>query len=161
MVLVLIMLSVSLKAQEQYAISGDYDGLSFKDFATRVENQLNVRFFYKDEWVKDIVVREYIECSDLKCILDKLFSDRDLFYYIDKAGNVVITKNYAVKITSAVQEDKDKFMAPTEYGDNGETSTTSGNSYVEIGNPAEKNMAGTVTLSGYITNKDTKDPVAG
>ena len=32
---------------------------------------------------------------------------------------------------------------------------------VEIGNPAEKNNPGNVTLSGYIYNKDTKEPVSG
>jgi len=37
----------------------------------------------------------------------------------------------------------------------------SGNTSVEIGNPAEKNRAGNVTITGYITNKDTKEPVSG
>ena len=40
-------------------------------------------------------------------------------------------------------------------------SRLSGNSSVEIGNPAEKNKPGNVVISGYITNKDTKEPVSG
>jgi hypothetical protein len=32
---------------------------------------------------------------------------------------------------------------------------------IDIGNPAERNKPGTVTVSGYITNRDTKEPVPG
>ena len=32
---------------------------------------------------------------------------------------------------------------------------------LEVGNPADRNRPGTVVVSGYITNKDTKEPIAG
>ncbi len=157
----LFLLSLNMEAQEKYVTSGNYSGLAFKDFVSQVEDQFHIRFFYKDDWVKDIHLGSYPGCSDLKCVLDNLFNDTDLFYYIDRAGNVVITKNYAVKVSSVVEENKGKFMAPTEYGTTGENQVADANSYVEVGNPAEKNMSGNTTLSGYVTNKDTKDPVAG
>ncbi|HKK42137.1 MAG TPA: TonB-dependent receptor, partial [Bacteroidales bacterium] len=111
--------------------------------------------------VRDLHVSNNSECTSLKCLLDNILAGKSLYYYIDPSGNVVITANYAVKASSVPAADADKFMAPTEYGSTEGSQVAGGNSYTEVGNPAEKNMPGNVTLSGYITNKDTKDPVAG
>jgi hypothetical protein len=157
----LFFLALNIEAQEKYPISGSFKGLSFQEFVARVESQLHVKFFYKDEWVKDLVLSNYPDCSSLRCVLDNLFIGTPLYYYIDRSGNVVITQTYAVKISNTPLENENKYMAPTEYGEAGESQLISGNSFVEIGNPAEKNLPGNVTLSGYIMNKDTKDPVAG
>ena len=43
----------------------------------------------------------------------------------------------------------------------GENRQIAGNTFVEIGNPAEKYKTGNVTVSGYILNRDTREPVAG
>ena len=53
------------------------------------------------------------------------------------------------------------FIPPTDYGDSGENQKIAGNTFVEIGNQAEKNKPGNVVISGYIKNKDTKEPVSG
>jgi hypothetical protein len=157
----LLFLAINMEAQEKYAISGSIKGLTFQEFVARAERQLHVKFFYKDAWVKDLVLNDYPDCSALPCVLDNLFTGTALYYYIDRSGNVVITQTYAVKISNTPVENESKYMAPTEYGEAGESQLISGNSFVEIGNPAEKNLPGNVTLSGYIMNKDTKDPVAG
>ncbi len=157
----LFFLALNIEAQEKYALSGNFKGLTFKEFVSRTESQLHVKFFYKDEWVRDLILNDYPGCSSLSCVLDNLFTGTVLYYYIDRSGNVVITQNYAVKIITAPVEAEGKYMAPTEYAESGETQNMNSNSFVEIGNPAEKNMSGSVTLSGYITNKDTRDPVAG
>jgi hypothetical protein len=153
--------SLGLKAQDEYVVTGDFSGLSFKEVVAKVESQLPVRFFYKEEWVKDLYVSDNAGCESLRCLLDNLLSGKSLYYYIDRSGNVVITANYAVKVSSAPLSGEEKFMAPTEYGETERNQAGSGNTYIEVGNPAEKNMSGNVTLSGYVTNKDTRDPVAG
>ncbi len=150
-----------LKAQEEYEVTGDFSGLGFTEMAAKVESQLHVKFFYKEQWVKDLQVSDNSGCTTLRCLLDNLFAGKSLYYYIDPSGNIVITANYAVKVSSAPVSTGEKFMAPTEYGVTEGSQVSSGNSYVEVGNPAEKNISGNVTLSGYITNKNTKDPVAG
>jgi hypothetical protein len=161
-ILILILfLTCSLEAQEKYKISWDYKDLSFKEFEIKAENLLNVKFFYKDKWVNDLKLANFTDCTTLSCILDKLFNGTSLFYYIDESGNVVITKDYSVKITDAVKEKDNYFIPPTDYLGFGESKQTAGNEFVEIGNPAERNRPGNVIISGYITNKDTKEPVAG
>jgi hypothetical protein len=161
--LLILVLSMSLKlgAQEKYKLANDFKGMSFIDFASRVESTLPVKFYYLDDWVSDLVLGDYPNCNSLSCIMDNLLTGKSLYYYIDTYGNVVLTSNYAVKVRSAGAEKDSKFLPPTDYSNSSENQRTAGNSTVEIGNPAEKNKPGNVVVTGYITNKDTKEPVAG
>jgi hypothetical protein len=158
-----LILTGRLDGQEKYKISPDFKDISFKEFVNRTERVLPVKFFYKDAWVKDLKLADYPDCTTLSCILDHLFKGTSLHYLIEVSGNIVITNTYSIKV-SDIQIDKEKentFLSPTEFAGSAETQETEGNAFLEIGNPAEKNKPGTVTLSGYITNKDTKDPVPG
>lgn len=154
-------LSLNLTAQEKYKLTANYKDISFTDFVSRVESILPVRFFYQEEWVKDLRVGDYPDCSSLSCFMDNLLKGTTLYYYIDNLGNVVLTSNYAVKVNTAPAENNSKYLPPTDYSGSAENQRASGNTTVEIGNPAEKNKPGNVTITGYITNKDTKEPVSG
>ena len=159
--LLILYLSFNLAAQEKYKISSNYKDVPFTDFVSGVESILPVKFFYMDEWVKDLKIGDYPDCTSLSCVMDNLLRETTLYYYIDRSGNVVITNNYAVKITATTVEKNNKFLPPTDYSSSAENQRTAGNTSVEIGNPAEKNKPGNVIISGYITNKDTKEPVPG
>src|SRR5665647_221427 len=86
-----LFISLQLGAQEKYMISTNYSGVSFKEFVTKVESTLPVRFFYMDEWVKDLKIGDFKDCATLSCVMDNVLSGTTLFYYIDDFGNVVIT----------------------------------------------------------------------
>jgi hypothetical protein len=157
----ILFFTLSLGAQEKYKLSSDYKDLPFVDFVSKVESVLPVKFFYLDEWVKDLKLGYYPDCTTLPCVMDNLLRGTTLYYYIDVFGNVVLTSNYAVKIKAAASEMDSKFLPPTDYSGTAESQRISGNSSVELGNPAEKTKPGNVLITGYITNKDTKEPVSG
>jgi hypothetical protein len=152
--------SLTLKAQEKYKLPSNFRNISFTDFVTRVENILPVKFFYMDEWVNDLKLGDYPDCTTLSCIMDNVLKGTSLYYYIDDSGDVVITNQYAVKVSASSVEKSSKFLPPTDYTSTGENQTA-GNASVEIGNLADKNKPGNVTISGYITNQETKEPVPG
>lgn len=154
-------LSLSLGAQEKYRISVNYKNLPFTDFVTKIESLYPVRFYYMDDWVSDLKIGDYPDCAWLSCIMDNVLRGTTLYYYIDDIGNVVLTNNYAVKVSSVPAENNTRYLPPTDYSGSAENQEATGNTPVEIGNPAEKNKPGTVMISGYITNKDTKDPIPG
>jgi hypothetical protein len=157
----ILSLSVNLAAQEQYKLSSNYKDISFADFVNKVENILPVKFFYMDEWVKDLKLGDYPGCTTLPCVMDNLLKGTSLYYYIDDFGNIVITNNYSVKISNRAVEKNNKFIPPSDFSNSSENQRMTGNASVEVGNPAEKNKLGNVVISGYITNKDTKEPVPG
>ena len=161
LLILILSLSLSVGAQEKYPVNSNYKGLSFTEFVSKVESILPVKFFYLDEWVKDLKLADYPDCNSLQCLMDNIFKGTTLYYYIDSFGNVVITSNYSVKITTSAGEKNSKFLPPSDYSGSTDNQKMSGNTSVEIGNPAEKNRAGNVTITGYITNKDTKEPVSG
>ena len=160
-IIFLLYFSISLKAQDDFIITWNYENLTFKEFVLKAEDLLKVKFFYKDEWVTDLNPLAPGGSTTLSNIMDRFLSEKSLYYYIDRAGNVVLTKNYAVKISNEPIEKVKKFIPPTDYSDSGENQEISGNSFVNIGNPADKDKPGNVVISGYITNKDTKESVAG
>jgi len=159
--ILLLSISVNLEAQEKYKISANFKDLSFTDFVTKVESVLPVKFYFMDEWVKDLRTGDYPECTTLQCVMDNLLKGTTLYYYIDDFGNIVITNNYSVKVSNTKSEKNSKFLPPSDFSTSSDIQRTTGNVSVEVGNPADKNKAGNVTISGYITNKETKEPVSG
>ncbi len=161
LLLLLSFLTCQLVAQEKYKMTFNPKDLTFKEFVARIEKLLPVKFFYDEKWVKDIKIGDYPECATLDCVLDNVFKETSIHYIIEESGNIVLTKNYAVRITDTPVSKDSKFLPPTDYSSSSENQRIAGNASVEIGNPAEKNKSGDVVLSGYMRNKDTNEPIAG
>ena len=51
-----LLFSLTLNAQEKYPVGNEFRGLSFPEFARRVEQLYPVTFYYKDEWVSRLAV---------------------------------------------------------------------------------------------------------
>lgn len=160
-VIMILLLSRPLWAQEEIKITWDYNKLSFDQFVLETERHYKVKFFYKEEWVRDLKPGDFPGVSSLSGLLDKLFRNKSLFYFIDDSGNIVITRNFAVKVSEAVPSSEKNYLAPTEYYNAEDKQKLAGNVFIDIGNPADKNKPGNVAISGYITNRDSKEPVAG
>jgi hypothetical protein len=159
--IIILSSSLTMKAQEQYKLSLNCKDISFIDFVTKVEKILPVKFYYMEEWVKDMKLGDYPDCATLSCVLDNLLRGTSLYYYFDDLGNIILTKNYAVKVNNTPLGENKKFLPPTDYSNSADNQQGAGNLSVEIGNPAEKNKLGNVTITGYINNKNTREPVAG
>jgi len=161
-VLILIMfLSGWLHAQEAFKITWDYKDLSFPAFIEKAEDVYGLRFFYRDEWISDLRPGDYPGDSLLFEFLDNIFRDRSLYYHADNSGNIIITKDFAVKIFNKPSAGEQNYIPPEDYYNAGEASQSAGNISLDIGNPADKYKPGKVTVSGYVTNRDTKEAVAG
>ena len=156
-----LLLTGRLEAQEKYKLSDDFKNLPFREFVAKAESLYHVKFFYKNEWVASLKTGEYPNCATLSCLLDDLFKGTSLYYIIEESGNIVITNRFAVKVTAEASEKGNNFLPPGEYANSAENQRTEGNASIEIGNPGEKNKSGNVVLSGYIKNSDTKEPVSG
>lgn len=156
-----MLLPTILRAQENIRVTWDYKNQTFSEFVAVVENIGNLRVFYKDEWVKEILPGDYGDNLLLFNLLDNMFRGRSLYFFTDEDGNVIITKDFAVKISPDGTADNVKYIAPADYYLSEETRSVSGSVVLDIGNPADKNLKGNVSITGYITDTETKEPVAG
>jgi hypothetical protein len=73
----------------------------------------------------------------------------------------VITGNFAVKDINAPVEKEIKVAPPAERRVTSASEMKPETVNMVVGDPSEKNKPGNVTISGYVTNKATKEPVAG
>jgi hypothetical protein len=150
-----------LSAQKEIIINWDYKDLPFRDFVARVESNNQIRFFYKEEWVSDLKLGYYSENISLTELLDNLFDGLSLYYFMGDSGDIVITKNFSVKVSEDQTADSLNFMPPDDYNNDSGSRNQAGNLFFEIGNPAEKGRSGNVVISGYITDGNSKEPVSG
>ncbi|MCX6320654.1 MAG: TonB-dependent receptor [Bacteroidia bacterium] len=161
LLILILTLTCTLKAQEKYIIPWDYKDLSFKEFVIKAESQFNIKFLYKDEWVKDLKLGDYSGCTSLSCVLDNLFKSTLLYYFIDDSENVVITKDFAVNVSNETIENGNILKPMTDHKVYKEDQQIAENAFVEIGNRNERNKPGKVTISGYVTNMETGNHAAG
>ncbi len=152
---------MSGRAQENKVLPSNISNLTFKEFVAIAEPAMNVKFFFKDEWVTDLKIGNTDGISTLSQLLDGLLRGTSIYYFIDRFGNVVLTKYYEVRKPGKPVDKESKLIPPSDYLGSAENQQTTLNSSLEIGNPAEKNEPGNVVVSGYIRNKDTKEPVSG
>jgi hypothetical protein len=161
LLIITLLLTVNLFGQDKYKISFSYKDLSFKEFVIKAESLLPVKFYYKDSWVTDLKMTDYPGCTTLLCILDNLFKEKHLRYFIDDSGNVVVTGNFAVKDMNTPGENEINIPPAKNTGTAPEPGLKQEIMNLVIGNPADRNKSGDVVLTGYVINGVTKEPVAG
>jgi hypothetical protein len=158
---VLFLMSPMVRSQERYVIDWDYTGQSFEAFVLKAESQFPVKFFYNDEWITNLTLGSYADKRILNEILDTLFQGKSIYYYTAGTGNIILTKYLAIKSIKEKPSENLSYIPGIDYSDDRGAMITGGNLVVDIGNPADRNKPGNVTISGYIINQDTKEPVAG
>lgn len=150
-----------MMSQQKYALRGDYRGISLGEFVSLCENEHQVRFFFNEEWIRGVRLGDYREGLTITGVLDTLFAGTSLYYYADDKGNFVITRAYSVKVSEKPAEREEKFIPGNDYAGPVETDQSETTVVIDIGNPADRNKPGNVTISGYVSNTDTRDAVAG
>lgn len=156
-----LFLSGSLTGQDEKKITFSCDNLSFREFAAKTESSLPVRFFFRDEWVSDLKVSVAEEETNLRGLLDRLFSGSDLYYYIDEKWNIYITKNFAVRVAETQPEEGLQYVAQTDYPSDVKSKVPFGNLIVEIGHPSGQLASGKAVVSGYITHAVSREALPG
>ncbi len=156
---ILFFISCNLKGQENLNVEWDYKHQSFQDFAAEAEKRFDIKFFYKDEWILNLEIPD-IECKSMICILENLFRETSLNYYIDRDHNIIITNIKLLSLNDTVNVENRslnelQFISVESLNNQGDTI-----SYL-IGNPSDRFLKGNVTLTGHIINTVTKEPVAG
>jgi hypothetical protein len=157
----ILLLLTALSAQDNGKVSWTSEDLNFEEFVLKAEKNYEVRFFFKDEWIRSTVISITNGSYTLPELLDKVLKGSSLYYYIDDRNNVIITSNFAIRGPGKQKDEATSFVPPSDNSNSQDDSKSSGNLFYDIGNPAEKNKPGDVAVSGYITDGDSKLPVSG
>ncbi|MGQ9619854.1 MAG: TonB-dependent receptor [Bacteroidales bacterium] len=147
--------------QEKYRVDWNYEGQSLAEFIQKAESQFQVKFYYREDWIKGITLGRYEKKKYLNEILDTLLSSQSIYCYFDESENIIFTRYFAIKPLKEKETEGLAYIPGLEYEKGEEQKLTGGNIVVDIGSPADKDKPGMVTISGYITDQNTREPVAG
>lgn len=81
-----------LEAQEHaLPISGNYQELSFDDFAVLVQDQCGINLYYRESWVEELKVSVMGSGLPLLPILDSILHPMGLNYFLDEWNHLFLT----------------------------------------------------------------------
>ncbi len=159
--MILFLLVLLLPAQEKGSTySGQPAGIPFSDFVDTLEAKTGIRVFYKDEWIENLTVTGTWEDALPLQVICRIISPRGLFCFEDQSRNIIITKEYSVRLDFSNESTGQSAIAMT---DTLKTVSLNGmeSEVITFGSPGDKNREGRVYLSGYISNDATGEPIPG
>ena len=144
----------------------------FTDFVAHIEEISGYRFFYDPAWIDTITINQPDEIRTLDKLLDYNLDDFNLNYLITKEGYIILSRKNKLKSSltddffSLPEADMSRIPSPqtdlvpeSAKKENGHGYNTS--ELIELGNPSLQYEAGKVTLSGFIKEFETGEPMIG
>ncbi|MFZ2286524.1 MAG: TonB-dependent receptor [Bacteroidales bacterium] len=160
--IILITVPVLASAQlQEMRVTWDYPGSSFEEFVSEAESHHQVMFYFKDEWTKGLLMPDLGTGPLMVDLLTRLFADKAIFFVIDEGGNIILTRDFAVRTFASSAMPSDNWMPRSDRTDDKERTAVSEYLVYEIGNPAEKGRQGNISLTGYVRDKISGEPLRG
>ena len=131
-----------------YKITPNDTGKSLITLMNELESQYEVRFYYRDEWLKHIQLKTentYLKLSDA---LELVFSGTDLNFFMMNDHAVIIVKDPSQLLK--------KSESLSRAFNSGKKITT-----VKVGEAGSVSPSATVKLSGKVIAKEDSKPLAG
>ena len=158
--------------QARPLVSADVKEVSLKDFIAQLEKQTGWRFYYDSTKFDSIQVTVTARQQPLQKVLDDAFAGKDVYYAVDEAKNIFITRGRTLNIGlpagffSGGKGNNGKLRADTAWADDKEDNKpvqTAGleNKLYEIGDKQHISPQPVVTVAGYVKDAGTGEPVVG
>ena len=161
--LCLLFFAITVQSFSQLAeplITGNFAGSPFEAFAEDIEKDHSIRFFFRSEWVDNITIDNNYHETPLSDVLSEILKGTDLKFYNDQSGHIIITRDYAIKTRLQTEKADSNYIEPQDYTILRENDKTEEFRVFRIGSPSG-NTRGNVTISGYVKNNNTGEPVTG
>ena len=168
LIIISFVIGLNLLGQGQSSILVDknYDGQSFEMMVGELEEKGELQFFYFSGWVKDIIVKQSKAPASIEDILSQTLADTDYKFVANKNGQVILSIGQAIKSSFAIVDSAayvEEVPVTTTTSGAGITSQLENIStdWIIIGDPSAPEQKPQVRLSGYVTNRDTGEPLEG
>ncbi len=160
--------------QNQKLISGNFERLTFEQFAVAIESQSSYHFYYNPAQLDSLYISINVKNEPLKVILDSVFRETEFQYAVDQQNNVYIAKKYKIATSlpqgffdrKKTQNDSSK-NAGAELVDFGEENqnekikSSLENKLFEIGTKTYTVKKGNGTIAGYVRDSKTGEALTG
>lgn len=157
-----------LAQQKSNLINGNFNGYSFQKFVDEVEQQTAYKFYYRNEWVDSLAIHASPYQGELSGFLNIILEGTNLKFAIGPDRSVFITKERSIATVLAAgffPEEVSKTTLPEDfdisaYETLGPKKKSKAEQLFIIGSSADR-TPDPVTISGFILNARTGEPVIG
>ncbi len=161
------------KSQEvkQELITGEFNSSTLEQFALQIELQVNCHFYIDHALADSLKITLNVQKQTLPRVLELAFKGTGIQYSIDKDNHVFLTKDRKVETTlptgffngDASTPDHTTETSVSDYLAFKDPDVLSSleNKTIEIGSGAMANRNAKGTISGYVYNFKTGEPIPG
>lgn len=146
-------------------ISISFENLSKKEVLLKIEEQTNYKFYYVNDWLDDNLISGNFENVALSDVLDAVFKDSVINYYVSANNEIILTQNNLIYDelpegffgNSAIvleEEDAGPVFITESSSENAEIET------VRIGKEQKDLNQSRFILSGYAKDIISQEPLA-
>jgi len=149
-------------------INFDSKGVAFNDFVDKIEKSGEIKFFYNPQWVDSLYLKDNFRSFLLSDALKLILGPESLFYYIDRRGYVIITKENNIPAILPVELSEIQKRSVS----NAMSSKTGTDIHMKYSSEIDKeeyeeivigvnNGSKSATVKGYVKDKETGEPIIG
>ncbi len=159
-------------AQEIPKISVSFSNVAVSEALDEIESKTDYRFYYVKSWLDDIRVTGNFQDMQVSLILDDLFKDTILNFYIADDNKIYLLQNNQIYDAlpddffgkeEQVADDEPSYDDLQDYGplfvNSEEDGANRGIQVVKIGKENRNNRRRTFTLTGKVTNSRNGKPI--
>ena len=144
-----------------YRVNWDYQDQSFIDFVNKAESAYPVKFFFNEEWIKELKLENRGTGQTIDGILENAFRDKNIYFSRDDKGNIILTRNYSIKTFNPGIEKEVHYLPANDYSQSESTLKVNQNILIQIGNPQDRTKSGNAIISGYVRAKESGELLTG
>lgn len=171
--LLLFFCIAGLKASSQTLFNVDADSLRFEYFVNLIESHSNYFFYYDTAHTNRLSVTIHAKSQPIEKILSAIFINTDFHFAIDNDNHIFITNSFAIQTvlpqnflnTQPAKIDTTSLSPQIELTGNTITKEkvklAVENKLFEIGNKADEGAQGKATISGYVRDAKSGEPIIG
>jgi hypothetical protein len=171
-IFILSIFQIGLVSSQNISIPFDknFHNKPFNELVTFIEENYNYTFFFKEEWVDTLNIRQLPEDNQLSDILHNTFNNTGIRFYIIN-NHIILTKDYIINTSIKKVYDTAHLTEMSEYKSIDYKRSEAGipesivsetsSDIIEIGDPALDGKNGMAIITGFIKEESTGEPVIG
>ncbi|MFY0608452.1 MAG: TonB-dependent receptor [Cyclobacteriaceae bacterium] len=159
-----------LFAQDINSITATFNNTPAKDAFAAISEQSELGFYFQPEWIDTLSVTATFDNTPLESVLRAIVEGTTLSYVIYDQ-KVILTNNALIQKEPAIANSRvdnqsagstaKGFVFAREYQGQTDDQSDLENYVFEIGKRSELEIGGNSTIAGYVTDRETGDPITG
>ena len=168
-ILLFIFIIGSLNAQDK-SLSLSFSKILFRDLVDTVEKTIPVKIYYSNNWVDSLYLNIDSKNDSLSGLFTKSLTNSGLNFIITSDNKLIFSKGYVIKTNFNTEyreylkkslnvPDTTRYVLPSQKTE--ETTINDEYKVFKVGTPSASSHNGFATLSGVISNFETKEALPG